>query len=58
MVPPLSLQLVAGSLTAVAGANGCGKSSLLRVIAGQHAPPLSPPQRSFSLREKVAQSAG
>lgn len=38
LTPPLSLQLAAGSLTAVVGANGCGKSSLLRVIAGQRAP--------------------
>src|SRR5690606_19411561 len=34
----LSLHLPAGSLTAVVGTNGCGKSSLLRVMAGQRAP--------------------
>ena len=34
LTPPLDLQLRAGSLTAVVGANGCGKSSLLRVLAG------------------------
>ncbi len=35
---PLDLHLTAGSLTAVVGANGCGKSSLLRVLAGLQAP--------------------
>ncbi|MEH6670132.1 metal ABC transporter ATP-binding protein [Halopseudomonas sp.] len=34
LTPPLSLQLRAGSLTAVLGANGSGKSSLLKVLAG------------------------
>ena len=34
----LNLELDAGSLTAVIGANGCGKSSLLKVIAGLQKP--------------------
>ncbi|OEC38484.1 manganese ABC transporter ATP-binding protein [Pseudomonas sp. 1D4] len=38
LAPPLSLALPAGSLTAVVGRNGCGKSSLLRVIAGLQRP--------------------
>ncbi|MCL7461376.1 ATP-binding cassette domain-containing protein [Pseudomonas sp. NW5] len=38
LTPPLDLHLAAGSLTAVVGANGCGKSSLLRVLAGLQKP--------------------
>jgi zinc/manganese transport system ATP-binding protein len=38
LTPPLDLHLAAGSLTAVIGSNGSGKSSLLRVIAGLHQP--------------------
>lgn len=38
LTPPLDLRLVAGSLTGVIGRNGCGKSSLLKVIAGWQAP--------------------
>lgn len=38
LAPPLNLRLAPGSLTAVVGANGCGKSSLLRVIAGLQRP--------------------
>jgi energy-coupling factor transporter ATP-binding protein EcfA2 len=38
LTPPLDLHLAAGSLTSVVGANGCGKSSLLRVLAGLQAP--------------------
>ena len=30
LTPPLDLHLAAGSLTAVIGHNGCGKSSLLK----------------------------
>lgn len=37
LTPPLDLHLTAGSLTAVIGHNGCGKSSLLKVIAGWQA---------------------
>ena len=38
LTPALDLHLTAGSLTAVIGHNGCGKSSLLKVIAGWQAP--------------------
>lgn len=38
LTPPLDLQLAPGSLTAVIGANGSGKSSLLKVIAGLDRP--------------------
>ena len=38
LTPPLDLDLHAGSLTAIIGHNGCGKSSLLKVIAGLQKP--------------------
>jgi zinc/manganese transport system ATP-binding protein len=38
LTPPLDLHLASGSLTAVIGSNGCGKSSLLKVIAGLNKP--------------------
>jgi zinc/manganese transport system ATP-binding protein len=38
LTPPLNLKLAAGSLTAVIGSNGSGKSSLLRVLAGLDRP--------------------
>lgn len=38
LTPPLNARLPAGSLTAVVGANGCGKSSLLKVIVGLQKP--------------------
>ncbi|WP_166222007.1 metal ABC transporter ATP-binding protein [Pseudomonas atagonensis] len=38
LTSPLSLELESGSLTAIIGANGCGKSSLLKVIAGLQKP--------------------
>lgn len=38
LTPPLSLHLPRASLTAVIGQNGCGKSSLFKVIAGIEAP--------------------
>ncbi|WP_336356559.1 metal ABC transporter ATP-binding protein [Pseudomonas granadensis] len=38
LTSPLNLQLDCGSLTAIIGANGCGKSSLLKVIAGLQKP--------------------
>jgi len=38
LFPPLTLQLEIGKLTAVVGANGVGKSSLLRTLAGLQAP--------------------
>jgi zinc/manganese transport system ATP-binding protein len=38
LTPPLDLHLGAGSLTAVVGSNGSGKSSLLKVLAGLQAP--------------------
>lgn len=34
LTPPLDLALAAGSLTGLIGANGSGKSSLLRLLAG------------------------
>ncbi len=36
--PPLNLNLARASLTGVIGSNGCGKSSLLKVIAGINQP--------------------
>ena len=38
LTPPLDLHLPAGSLTAITGANGSGKSRLLKVLAGLHKP--------------------
>ncbi|WP_448109822.1 metal ABC transporter ATP-binding protein [Pseudomonas azerbaijanoccidentalis] len=38
LTPPLNIELPKGSLTAVIGANGSGKSSLLKVIAGLQKP--------------------
>ena len=38
LTPALNLELATGSLTAVIGANGSGKSSLLKVIAGLQKP--------------------
>ncbi|MGY2187155.1 Sulfate/thiosulfate import ATP-binding protein CysA [compost metagenome] len=38
LTPPLDIALPKGSLTAVIGANGSGKSSLLKVIAGLQKP--------------------
>nr|WP_298118488.1 ATP-binding cassette domain-containing protein [uncultured Pseudomonas sp.] len=38
LTPPVDLHLPAGSLSAVIGSNGCGKSSLLKVIAGLQRP--------------------
>ena len=38
LTPPLDLDLPAGSLTAIIGHNGCGKSSLLKVIASLQKP--------------------
>jgi len=38
LTPPVDFELSTGSLTAVIGANGSGKSSLLKVIAGLQKP--------------------
>ncbi len=38
LTPPLNLHLASASLTGVIGSNGCGKSSLLKVIAGTAQP--------------------
>ncbi|MGL6243854.1 metal ABC transporter ATP-binding protein [Pseudomonas sp.] len=38
LTPPVNFELSKGSLTAVIGANGSGKSSLLKVIAGLQKP--------------------
>ncbi|CAN7160087.1 ATP-binding cassette domain-containing protein [Pseudomonas sp. LjRoot277] len=38
LTPPVDFELAKGSLTAVIGANGSGKSSLLKVIAGLQKP--------------------
>ncbi|MFU2328451.1 metal ABC transporter ATP-binding protein [Pseudomonas sp. NFX98] len=38
LTPPLDIELPKGSMTAVIGANGSGKSSLLKVIAGLQKP--------------------
>ncbi|MGH8331834.1 MAG: ATP-binding cassette domain-containing protein, partial [Pseudomonas sp.] len=38
LTPSVNFELAKGSLTAVIGANGSGKSSLLKVIAGLQKP--------------------
>lgn len=38
LTPPIDFELAKGSLTAIIGANGSGKSSLLKVIAGLQKP--------------------
>lgn len=38
LTPPMDFELAKGSLTAIIGANGSGKSSLLKVIAGLQKP--------------------
>jgi zinc/manganese transport system ATP-binding protein len=38
LTSPLTLEFESGSLTSIIGANGCGKSSLLKVIAGLQKP--------------------
>ncbi|WP_260958401.1 metal ABC transporter ATP-binding protein [Pseudomonas citri] len=38
LTPPLNMERPAGSLTAIVGANGAGKSSLLKVLAGLQNP--------------------
>lgn len=38
LTPPLTMERPAGSLTAIIGANGSGKSSLLKVLAGLQKP--------------------
>jgi zinc/manganese transport system ATP-binding protein len=38
LTSPLTIALESGSLSAIVGANGCGKSSLLKVIAGLQKP--------------------
>lgn len=55
LTTPLSLEFESASLTAIIGANGCGKSSLLKVIAGLQKPlagkggnGCSTPKRHFS----------
>ena len=38
LTPPLNLHLPRASLTGIVGSNGCGKSSLLKVLAGLQRP--------------------
>ncbi|AZC25153.1 metal ABC transporter ATP-binding protein [Pseudomonas sessilinigenes] len=47
LTPPLDLHLASGSLTAIIGANGSGKSSLLKVIAGLQKPLSGKVERSL-----------
>ncbi|KAF1054605.1 MAG: putative ABC transporter ATP-binding protein YknY [Stenotrophomonas maltophilia] len=51
LTPPLDLDLASGSLTAVIGDNGCGKSSLLKVIAGLQRPLAGRIKRDIGPRE-------
>lgn len=53
LTPPLSLHLEKGSLTAVVGPNGCGKSSLLKVIAGFQKPLAGSVSLKISQRDGV-----
>jgi len=59
LTPPLDLRLAAGSLTAVIGSNGSGKSSLLKVLAGvAYLPQQQHVDRQFPIRLAELVSAG
>ena len=45
---PVSFELTAGSLLLVTGSNGCGKTTLLRLLAGL----LEPSEGKFNIREQ------
>ena len=56
LTPALDLTLEKGSLTGIIGANGTGKSSLLKVIAGLQKPlagkvTVAVPRRDFARQE-------
>jgi zinc/manganese transport system ATP-binding protein len=54
LTPALDLELPKGSLTAIIGANGCGKSSLLKVIAGLQKPLTGKVQLNVPLKGSVS----
>ncbi|MDP9529057.1 metal ABC transporter ATP-binding protein [Pseudomonas protegens] len=54
LTPPLDLHLPAGSLSAVIGANGSGKSSLLKVLAGLQKPLAGKVERAIPQRGGLA----
>ena len=56
VVKAVDFQLEAGCLTAIIGANGCGKSTLMRALAGLHSAQegqaLGPAQQPIETRRK------
>ncbi|CAI8776381.1 metal ABC transporter ATP-binding protein [Pseudomonas sp. IT-P4] len=54
LTPALDLELSQGSLTAIIGANGSGKSSLLKVIAGLQKPLAGKVRLSVPLKRSVS----
>lgn len=54
LTPPLDLHLMPGSLTAIIGANGSGKSSLMKVLAGLQRPLSGKVEHSLPIRGGLA----